>query len=159
MTRLGTGGRQAARRLADELISRAPQEIREKLLPHVGLFCDQVVWGMSNPTLPGKDGPVSNPGHRTAMDLYAKIMGAVAPDVLVVNLWQRIGVDSEDTARRLIDRALESEGMDEETAFRLSESYAQDYRRRHGLPELVESPRIAQDGRSQASAMSESGEG
>ena len=158
--RLGTNNRAAVRALAEELVARAPQEIRERLQPHIGTFCDKIVWGMENPTLPSPvgNGIVNNPGHRTAMDLYARIMGAVAPDTLIVNLWQRIGVQDEATARRLIDRALESEGMDEETAFRMSECYVQDYRRRHGLPELVESSRIAQDGRSHAVLSQNTGE-
>lgn len=157
--RLGTDNRAAVRAMASELVARAPQEIRERLQPHIATFCDQLVWGMENATLPGPNGGiVNNPGHRTAMDLYARIMGAVAPDTLIVNLWQRIGVDDEETARRLIERARETEGMDEETAFRLSESYVQDYRRRHGMPELIEAPRIAQDGRSRADTIQDSRE-
>ena len=73
------------------------------------------------------------------MDLIPKILRAVgAETMLVVNLWQRLGAQDEQHAERLIGRALEAEGVDDETAWRISESYAQDYRRRHGLPELVE---------------------
>ena len=162
MTRLGTGGRAAARRLADELIARAPQEIREKLQPHVGLFCDQVVWGMQNATIPGQYGPVSNPGHRTAMDLYAKIMGAVAPDVLVVNLWQRIGARDEQHATRLVVVGLDAEQLaeDEMALERQTLAWLNGRRKARGEPALlVPTPQIAQDGRMQPDMTPNTGKG
>ena len=74
--RIGTMSRSMARRQADDLIESFPRELQAKLAPHLDEYCDALVWGMRNPTIPGQYGDVSNPGHRTAMDLIGRIMRA-----------------------------------------------------------------------------------
>lgn len=138
--RIGTDSRTAARRLAAELVARSPAAIREKLQPHEDTFCNQLVWGMEHPLLDGPNGPVNNPGHRTAMDLYARIMGAVAPDALVVNLWQRVGAKDENHARQLVGVALDAEQLaeDEMALERQTLAWLNGRRRARGQAELLE---------------------
>ena len=57
---------------------------------------------------------------------------------LTVNMWANMGAQDEGHAQRLISTALDAEGMDIDAAWRMSEQFVQQYRREHGLPELVE---------------------
>ncbi len=67
-----------------------------------------------------------------------KLVGAQAQ--VTINLWQQLGAKDEGHAKRLMDTALEAEGMDELSALALSESWARSVRERHGMPALIESP-------------------
>lgn len=86
--RTGTGVRGVMRATAADLASRAPQEMREQLAPHVGLFCDQLRAALSNP---------EGTAFRTALTLYAQIMQAVGSgDVLVQSLVLQLGAPIAD---------------------------------------------------------------
>ena len=140
MTRkIEKGSRSAMRNLAADLVARAPQAIREKLEPHMDTFCQRIVDGMEKPTLAGQFGPVSNPAHRTAMDLYARIMGAVAPDTLVVNLWQRVGARDEQHARQLVGVGLDAEQLaqDDMALERQTLAWLNNRRKARGESELL----------------------
>jgi hypothetical protein len=126
----GEGKRGIMRKTAAELASNAPNEMREHLAPYVGEFCEALMRDLRDP---------ESVAHRTALGLYAQILGAVGGAMsLTVNLWQRFGAQDEGHAARLIGTALDAEGMDLDAAWRLSEQFVQDYRRQHGMPELVE---------------------
>lgn len=117
----------------ESLVAGAPDRMRELLAPHVDRYCERLIGDMDDP---------ESSGHRAAMRLIPEILRAVGGQVmLTVNLWQRFGASDESHAQRLIASALEAENVDEDSAWRLSEQFAADYRRRHGLPELVEARR------------------
>jgi hypothetical protein len=103
-----------------------PVAARDLLRPFLPEYCQLMIAGVRR-------------GERHWANLYAQTMKLVGAQVaLTVNLWQQLGANDEGHAKALIDRALEAEQMDEDTAFRVSEAFVKDYRRRHGLPELVE---------------------
>jgi hypothetical protein len=94
--RLGTMSRRQARSLTKDMVDQFPRELQERLAPHIDEYAEQLLWGMRHPTLDGQYGPVSNPGHRTAMDLIAQIMKAVGSSQTIVNaLILQLGVPLE----------------------------------------------------------------
>lgn len=102
------------------------QRVQELLEPGIPKFCERVLQGVDR-------------GDRTCMRLYAEATKIVGAQVTVaVNLWQQIGINDPDFGRKMIDSAMRANDLDPETAWRLSEQFVQDYRREHGLPELVE---------------------
>lgn len=133
--RMSKFGRLEKRSQAADLVATAPQAMREHLAPFVGEFCEQLLADMRDP---------NRTAHRTAMTLIPQILRAVGAETqLVINLWQRLGARDEGHVQQLVATALEAETVDDEGAWRLSEQYAADYRRRHGLPELVEATSAA----------------
>lgn len=134
-----------ARTAAAQLAEQAPQAMREYLAPYVPEYCESLLEAMRTPHFTTAKGDVvSNPAHRTALGLIAQILKAIGAQVeLTINLWQRLGVSDEMHARSMIDSALRASELDHETAWRLSEQFVQDYRRQHGLPELVEARSVA----------------
>ena len=126
----GHGGlpltRGVARDMANAMISSDLEESQRYLRPFLPEYCEKVIEGCRKL-------------DRTCMTIYAQAMKLIGAQVsLTVNLWQRLGAQDEGHAQRLIQTALDAEGMDVESAWRLSEQFVQQYRREHGLPELVE---------------------
>lgn len=104
----------------------SPESVSEILAPHDRLWCEKIVEGVRL-------------GDRTALRLFAEARKIVGAQVnLAINVWQQMGVSSEDEGRRMIESAMRANDLDPETAWRLSEQFVQEYRREHGLPELVE---------------------
>lgn len=115
-----------------EMVASAPERMRERLAQEdeVNEYCDILLDDM-------RDRDCNS--HRTAMRLIPEILKAVgSQNVLVLNLWQKIGASDEHQARRFVEMGLQAEGMDPETKWRMMETACAQYRREHGLPELVE---------------------
>lgn len=128
-------------RTADALVSVAPQRMREHLDTddRVKKFCDRLFEDVDDRECPA---------HRTAMRLYAEIMQAVGGQVnIAVNIWQQLGISDATQGKAMMDAAIRASDLDQETAWRISEQFVQDYRRENGLPELIEArPQLSQEG-------------
>jgi len=92
------GSPKVKRETALVLAEQAPGLMRAILAPQVQAYCDELIWDMQNRTIPldGKDSP--NSSHRTAMDLFPRIMKAIgASDDLLRALLERFNARDEST--------------------------------------------------------------
>ena len=120
----------ARKEVADRTIAALAGEpveyVREQLRPHLPTFVSAIVSGVAE-------------RDRTCLNLFAKAMKIAGEETNVaVMLLTRHGLESENQLERMLSRAREAEGVDEAQLWRLAESFAMDYRRRHKLPLLVE---------------------
>lgn len=102
------------------------EQIRAYLAPHHVLFCDRVLSGLKR-------------GDRTALNLYPRLVRAIGADSdLTAVLIAQLGVQSLDAARRIMDLAREANATDSEALYERSMRYVVEYRRRHGMPPMIE---------------------
>ncbi len=103
-----------------------PEAARQNWRPFLPDFCEIVMEGCRQ-------------HDRTCLNIYAQAMKLVGAQVeLAVNIWAQFGVTDASQAKAMIESAMRARDLDPETAWRLSEQFVQEYRREHGLPELVE---------------------
>jgi hypothetical protein len=90
------GSPKAKRETALVLAEQAPELMRELLAPHVKAYCDELLWDMANRTIPMADGDAPNSSHRTAMDLFPRILKAIgASDDLLAALLENLQARDE----------------------------------------------------------------
>lgn len=119
-----TGLRAEARSVGLEMAKDYPDEMRGLLSPHVKRFCDSIASDLTD---------------RTNKRLFAEIMGAVgAKNDLVQALVIAVGANSPEHLKSAASAALDAEAVDEETAYAQALEFVHDYRRRMGMPALVE---------------------
>jgi hypothetical protein len=100
--------------------------VRDRFKPHLDTYIAAIVNGVSE-------------SDRTCLHLFAKAMKLAGEETNVaVMLLTRHGLESEGQLERMLSRAREAEGVDEAQLWRLAEAFAMDYRRRKGLPLLIE---------------------
>ena len=100
--------------------------VRDRFKPHLDTYIAAIVNGVSE-------------RDRTCLHLFAKAMKLAGEETNVaVMLLTRHGLESENQLERMLSRAREAEGVDEAQLWRLAEAFAMDYRRRKGLPLLIE---------------------
>ena len=125
---LPTGSRKQFSRGFVEALAKAPREmIREKFLPKLDKYCEVVISLMEQ-------------GDRTGIHSYERGLGvATDNEELADAILARLGITGGMTAaERIAMRHREAESVDEAQLWRISEAFCQDYRRRNGLPLLVE---------------------
>lgn len=127
ITRMPTGARKQVADQALAAFAGEPLEyVREQFKPHLPTYINAIVNGVAE-------------RDRTCLHLFAKAMKLAGEETNVaVMLLTRHGLESENQLERMLSRAREAEGVDEAQLWRLAESFAMDYRRRHKLPLLVE---------------------
>jgi hypothetical protein len=112
------------------MVASDTERAQQLLRPGLETFCAKILEGVEQ-------------RDRTCMRLYAEAMKIVGAQVLMaVNIWQQYGIADEAAGKRMIESAMQAHDLDPETAWRLSEQFVQEYRREHGLPELVEAKQI-----------------
>lgn len=118
--------KEVAERTIAALAGEPVEYVREQLRPHLPMFVNAIVTGVAE-------------RDRTCLNLFAKAMRIAGEETNVaVMLLTRHGLESENQLERVLRTAREAEGVDEAQLWRLAEAFAQDYRRRRGLPLLVE---------------------
>ena len=121
-----------------------PEAMRRELAPHIPAYCEMLVADL-------KDRECT--AHRTALIAFPQIMGAIGgKDDLVTALLLALGVKSQDEMQKLVGMSQQAMTADDETTWRNAEAFAQQYRREHGLPPLIEAGasvavEMADDGR------------
>lgn len=90
------GNRLAKRTQGMELARNFPEEMRERMAPMLDKYLEEFEFDLTNRTLTvGKD-EQPNPAHRTAMDLYPRIMRAIgASDELIEAMLARLSMPNE----------------------------------------------------------------
>lgn len=93
------GDRSEKRGTAMTLVKAFPDRMREAMEPMLDKYLVEFEFDLTHRTLgeTNKDGdPMPNPAHRTAMDMYPRIMRAVgASDDLIEALLKRLGMPNE----------------------------------------------------------------
>lgn len=129
LTRVPGGQRAGLTRAVFESVVNDPESARTHWRPFLADFCEIVMDGCRK-------------RDRTCLNIFAQGMKLVGAQIeMTVNFWQQIGIQDPAQGKALVERALKAQDLDPETAWRLSEQFVQDYRREHGLPELVEAKR------------------
>lgn len=90
------GSPKVKRETALMLAEQAPDLMRSILAPQVQAYCDELLWDMHNRTIPMADGDAPNSSHRTAMDLFPRILKAIgASDDLLRALLEKLQARDE----------------------------------------------------------------
>lgn len=111
---------------AQAMTPEAKESARAYLAPHVETFCRMLVRGVEN-------------RDRTAMNLFPRVLGLIgASEDVARSMLAQLGVQSLDVARKTLELARDAQVMDSESLYEKSLSYVMEYRRRNGLPPLIE---------------------
>ena len=134
------GARRSLQAMSAALVAAAPEKMKAKLATdkHIDDYCRVLMQDVNDRECMG---------HRGAMLAYPQIMGAMgAQQLLVVNLWQRIGAQDEAHARELVQDALRGQQMDDEMLYLESLRFVHRYREERGLPRLLEPVEVNRKG-------------
>ena len=104
-----------------------PDTMRELLRPHIKAYCDMLA---SNALR----------GDRTCVRIFADLVGETGGKLELINaLVVSVGANSTEHLRAAASSALDAETQDDETTYLEALGFVNDYRKRTGLPALVES--------------------
>lgn len=104
----------------------ASEAVKAKLAPHLDLFCEVLISGVRR-------------RDRTAMNLFPRLLGLVgATQDMAAALLAQLGVQSLEAAKRTLDMARDASAVDDRTLYEKALAHVMEYRRRNGMPPLIE---------------------